>query len=35
MQGVSAGRKVPGNLTRDGKSLLRKKRSILPHYHHA
>ena len=35
MQGVGTGRKVSGNLARDGKFLLRNKPSILPHYHHA
>ena len=35
MQGVNAGRKVPGNLARDAKSFLRNKASILTHYHHA
>jgi hypothetical protein len=35
MQGVSAGRKVPGNLTRDAKSPLRNKPPILPHYLYA
>ncbi len=35
MQGVSAGIKVPGNPARNGKSLLRNKPLILPHYQHA
>jgi hypothetical protein len=35
MQGVSPGRKVPGNLLREGKSLLRDKPSMSPRYHHA
>ena len=35
MQGVSARIKVPGNLTRKGKSLLRNKPLTLPRYHHA
>jgi hypothetical protein len=35
IQGVGAGRRVPRNLARNGRSFLRNKRSILPHYHHA
>ena len=35
MQGVSPGIKVPGNPARNGKSFLRNKPSLLPHYHHA
>ena len=35
MQGVSVGIKVPDNLARNGKSLLRSKPLVLPHYHHA
>ena len=34
MQGVGAKIRVPGNLARNGKSLLRNKPLILPHYHH-
>ena len=35
MQGVGARTKAHGNLARNGKSLLRNKPSILPHFHHA
>jgi hypothetical protein len=35
MQGVGAGRKVPRNLAKNGKSFLRDKHSVLPQYHHA
>jgi DNA-directed RNA polymerase subunit RPC12/RpoP len=35
MQGVGAGRKVPGNQERAGKSLLRSKPSITHRYLHA
>ena len=34
MRGVSAEMKVPGDLAKKGKSLLRNKPLILPHYHH-
>jgi hypothetical protein len=35
MQGFSTGIKGPRNLARKGKSLIRNKRSKLPHYYHA
>ena len=34
-QGGGDGRRLPGDLARNGRPLLKKKTSIPPHYHHA